>query len=269
MIISHTRPDILWTLTNGTFVTEQSRLTNGRVTSATRILADDDLLLAGTFNGGEIVPKLAGLIAVSLEPGTMVTCSYKRDGDSGYPYQSQTQPVVQAADGSKNVWFAYPEGLDAVTDVQFSIPLSNIPTAGLYVDIGEMWVGPGSEYKVQPTYTLGLDRLSRQQLSIYGQPYPVKRSYKRSHVIQLIPTRYNGAFVSTDNHITLSSAIARFETCAIVPITSAMFDGISAIDADYVNRHAALCYAEDIRPLELEDKFFTSEFTFTEIPRVT
>lgn len=265
MIISYDRPILTWIASNATFLTDQDRMSNGRATSATRLLADGTFTLTSGFDGSSIVPKLAGLVGVSLDVGTSVTCAFKRAADGSHSYQSQTQTVKKRDDGSKAVWFGYADGLDAVVSVQFSVTLASVPSGGLTLDIGEAWIGPGRSVCAKATYGINSQSFGKQQLSNYGQPYPTRRNFAYAHDLELSPSYYDGTFADAASLQYIRTKLQNFAICAIVPIDQTPFQGTHTIDPDYVNRHAALCYMTGDSLTE-DQTTWALKATFNEIP---
>ena len=268
MIISYSRPALSWTLVNATAVTDLDRMTNGRPTSKVRLLVDDTFTITGSAVGG-FSPKLCGLESVSLDIGTSVTCAFKRASDGGYTYESKTYTVKEADDGSRHVWFAYPDGLDDVVGVQFTITMGDLgspPEA--YVDIGELWVGPGATLNSLQTQSNRSARYSRQQTSGYGQPYPVRRNAGSVHTIEVLPTDYNGAYVDTNNFRHIRSQIENYETCVVVSIPATPYQNAVQIDDEVVNRHAALGFMSSSGvDIGVDQAHFKMQLEFTQVPR--
>lgn len=272
MIISYSRPRLTWTLDGATALTDLDRLTNGRATSACRLDGGGDssgaITMTATFSGSQIVPRLAGIIGTSLPAGTSVTCSYIRTGDASYGYQSQTLSIVQRRDGVNVVWFALPEGVDACYGVRFTFDASALLTSsGLLVDIGEVWVGPGSSLCITPDYTASNDSHSDLETSVNGQPFRVERQSSVLHKLKFAPAKFTEFFGDLTKDIAfIRQACNEYRPCAVVPIYSTPYQNEAPSDT-IINQQAAFGYVRSIGEVAANPApLFSGNMDFVEIP---
>lgn len=113
------------------------------------------------WTSGAIVPRLIGLSNLSLPPGTKVTASFRRAGDTAgtYPYTptayNATQRVVEGPSGERTAWIMYPGGATPVIGCEWQIwndvnGVASIP-AGMQFYDGEAWVSAGTDVPIATT----------------------------------------------------------------------------------------------------------------------
>ncbi|MDN5850659.1 MAG: hypothetical protein L0H63_13650 [Nitrococcus sp.] len=224
--------------------------------------------MTATFSGAQIVPRLAGIIGTSLPAGTSVTCSYIRTGDASYGYQSQTLSIVQRRDGVNVVWFALPEGVDACYGVRFTFDASALLTSsGLLVEIGEIWVGPGSSLCITPDYSASNDSHSDIETSVNGQPFRVERQSSTLHKLKLAPSQFSDVFGDVTADIAfIRQACNEYRPCVVVPMTTEAYTG-NADNSAIINHQAAFGYVRSIDAIAANPApLFSASMDFVEIP---
>lgn len=192
MLISYDRPkDLVCSLigSGAAWLSDDAgaALTDGRPANVSRIqwLSGDqttasELILRATW-GTALVPRVLGLIGLTLPVGTLIKLALRRPADAGYTYQVDTysQRVVQLPDGSRCAWFVLPAALDAVIGTGFQI-LNDVNgsatiAAGSAFDVGELWVGPAVEIPHEKDWTRAFNDASRKSRSKGGQLYTVQQ----------------------------------------------------------------------------------------------
>lgn len=294
MLISYSRPTITYVDLVGSgasFLTSSARLTNGRPSSATRIqwlsgaqTTSSHLdLRAFWANGAATTPgppafRLAGLCGLTLPVGTKIVCSLIYDVAFGY--KESTTRVVERSDGTRHAWFTFPADTEPYSyGARFQIFNDVYGLALIAADsdfeIGELWIGRGSEFRIKPTYTSAVSDLSKLQTSIGGQPFPIRRRAARESMIDVTPAPYSAAFgvdlstaifvPSIDN---VRERLLGYQPIVVVPIAAAPFSGVSTLDADYVNRHAEFGLCKSVGPIVGEAPRFTFSAAFSAPPAV-
>ena len=238
MLISHSRPAIAWTLigTGAAWLTDADALTNGRPASASRVQWSSGVLtLRGTW-GSAIVPRVVGLVGLTLDVGTVISLAFRRPADAGYTYLDDTyqQAVTQLADGSRCAWFVLPDGLDPVIGVEYRVTTGS----GIF-DIGEAWIGAADDFQVTSMSEAIVDPTIARR-SYGSQPFYAPRRAYRTAEIDILPLYDAKAVAYRD----LRQTFTMDATVVIVPsmnqiqqrtmfgnIESATMSGTSAMNA--------------------------------------
>jgi len=283
MLISYERPaEITWSLlgTGAAFLTSNTRLTNGRPTSATRIqwlsgaqTTSSKLTLRGVSTGADAGindTRMYGLIGLTLPVGTKVVCN--RVFDISYT-DSQERYVIERADGVRVVWFYYPPEPDAPRyGFEFDIfndvnGIAEIPADSTF-EIGEVWAGISSEWCIRTTYQSDRNDFSKQKMSINGQPFPTRRRASSISNLEFTPVIYGSAFgsVGSPSFKSIRAELLGYHPCVVVPMTAEPFTGASAIDSAYVNENAEFGYAKTLGPIVGEAPRFVFSATFEAPP---
>ena len=296
MLLSYTRPaDISWTLdgTGSAFLTSSERLTNGRPNSPTRIqwlsgsqTTSSVLKLQAQWTPDSPAPdpystyqtpvnRFCALIGVTLPVGTKIT--------AGLLYTKETR-VIQRSDGVRMAvfYFAPGENVDMDSAMEFSIFNDVYGSASIAADssfeIGEAWVGPSAEWCIRPTPQFGLDQLSKQKLSLSGQPFRVARRAIATSQFEVTPVIYRHMFGALDvaaHEIRIAQAnlgvadlrerLVGYAPAMIVPMAAEPFTG-STPDPDFINRHAQFGYFSTLGPVVGDPPRFVFSGTFNAPP---
>src|SRR5690606_24663700 len=126
-----------------------------------------------------MVPRLAGLVGLTLPEGTRIVCGLRRATDSGFDYVTAETRIFQRLDGVRVAWFAFDADLDPCIGVEFAI-YNDVNGAAVIeedstVEVGETWIGRGSDWCIRTQYESGREDLSTLNKSVGGQPFPVVR----------------------------------------------------------------------------------------------
>lgn len=285
MLLSYARPaGISWFIvgTGAAFLTDQAALTNGRPGSATRIqwlsgaqTTASVLKIQGGWSayGYNNVQRMAGVIGTTLPVGTKIIASLSTG--IGYNVAPTETRVIQRPDGVRVALFVFPDGLPGTFAVQFAIynDVNGYATidAGSTFDIGELWVGPAVEWCIRPTYESGREDLSKMQLSIGGQPFPVRRRSMATSQIEISPVTYDQAYGGIDTLVEgvnyVRDQLVGYQPCLIVPITAQPFTR-APINLDYVNRHAEFGYCRSPGPITGDAPRFVFSAEFVAPPPI-
>ena len=288
MLISYSRPSpITWSL-NGTgaaFLTDSARLANGRPTAATRIqwlsgaqTTSSVLKLRGSWVGaGTPRLKLAGLIGTTLPVGLRIVASTYSGGN--WTLNPVEGTVMERADGVRVAWFRFPAVGYTADGVQFAIYNDKggfaVIAADSNFEIGEVWAGPSEEWRIRPAVEFGTEDFSKSKLSISGQRFTIPRRAAKTTQLEFTPVPYDSAFPGTfdssadmtiGSFDALRARLLTFSPCVVVPIAAAPFTGATAIDQEYVNRHAQFGVATSCGPIVGEAPRFVFSARFQAPP---
>lgn len=286
MLLSYNRPEsIAWSLlgTGAAFLTSSSRLTNGRPNSPTRIqwlsgtqTTSSVLTLRCNITGDEQSIRMAGLVGTTLPVGTKVVC--KRLFSLSWT-DSQQQRVIERPDGVRVVWFYFDPLTYPYRGFEFEIYNDVNGSADILADstfdIGEAWAGEASEWCIRPTYQSDREQFSKYKQSLGGQPFRVTRRSANVSQLEFTPLDYDSVFDAvqyTDDGAVESAPIdyvraqiLGYSPCVVVPMTAKPFTG-SAVDLEYVNRHAEFGFAKTVGPIVGEAPRFVFSATFSAPP---
>lgn len=226
MLISYNRPpDITPTLTGtgAAWISDDqgSALVDGSPTRATRIQWLSGAQTTSSVLGlraawaTAIVPRVAGLVGLTLPVGTLVALALKRPSDTGYSYQTSTysQRVIALPGGSRCVWFVLAEALDAIEAIEFQLINDVDGSASIAADsafdVGELWVGVGAQIPHDRAWERGVVDPSARKRTLGGQLRSVPRRSWRSLNVQFAPH---------DNQVwsTIEPALTGYQLCAVI-----------------------------------------------------
>ena len=264
MLISYSRPSpITWSL-NGAgsaFLTSSSRLANGRPNSATRIqwlsgtqTTSSVLRLRGSWVGSSpvnVYSGLLGLVGITLRVGTRIVASVYSGGNWALnPVEGRVQ---QRKDGVRVAWFVMPTVAYPQDGVQCAIYNDVNGTAFIPADstfeIGEVWAGASSEWRIKTDLDLNASDLSKNVVSLGGQPFPVRRRAVKRTQFTMTPKTYAETFTATPSVDDLREDLLGLQPAVVCPMTAAPFTGATSIDTDYLHRHAQFGYFSTVGPI--------------------
>lgn len=281
MLISYNRPsDIAWSLigAGSAWLSADAggALTNGRPAAASRLqwlsgaqTTASVLTLRGTW-GTAIVPRVVGLVGLTLPVGTLIRLAFRRPADAGYTYLADMpqQRVVQLPDGSRCAWFVLDDGLDPVIGVEYrlvnDVGGDALIAAGAAIDIGEAWIGPTVEIPHEAGWSRGINDPSVLRRSKGSQLFASKQRSWRTLQIQFSPdleaaVRGNGLEGGSDWE-QIEAALLGGAPCVVVPRWRGQ-------TTDYLQRTAMLMAATKQTDIQhAAASYYNKAVSFEELP---
>ncbi|MEW5833661.1 MAG: hypothetical protein AB1832_01235 [Pseudomonadota bacterium] len=281
MLISYTRPNpIAWSLigAGAAFVTDDAggALTNGRPAEATRLqwltgaqTTGSIFTLRGTW-GTAVVPRVVGLVGLTLPAGTLITLAFRRPADAGYTYLADvpSQRVTQLPDGSRCAWFVLDAGLDPVIGVEYRIANDVDGAASIAADstfdIGEAWVGPAVDIPHESGWGRGLTdptTLRRSKGSqLFGREQRAWRTLQVRFTVTTVDEVAGGALANGEDWELVEAQLRAGASCVAIPRWS-------GITADYLQRNALFAAATQQGAVQNSaGALYGRDYTFEEIP---
>lgn len=246
MLISYTRPAIVWSIVNNnpthaivTAPNGLAALSNGRPADPTLLLwtqtgasaIGDSFSLVATLST-PITPRCAAMlmsnIASAIPPGVkIVTTATLAAANVPLGGNSAIQRAQLLANGSAASWFAFPPGVGNVDTFVYTIfndrnGATWLPSsAATLFTVGEGWVGKGSDFAIDLSADDELDGGLLQRASHNNQAWPLQVQPFRVLTVRLVPMQESAvigpAAANQDDFQTVRNAIATSPCCVLIP----------------------------------------------------
>lgn len=136
---------------------------------------------------GALVPRVACILGLTVPIGLRVEIIGKRAADSSYTYDlggnSQTQRVVEFADGTRGVWWLFDAGLDPIVGWQISLynDVGGVVAldAEAQIEIGQIIVTAAADIPHELGWSYGYRSTSLRRRTLAAQLQHVSRTAYR------------------------------------------------------------------------------------------
>ena len=277
MLVSNETPSIFWTIsdlvsgsgwdTGAPF----SRLTNGAPRVGCRLFRGSTVggfRLDGTWATASR-PKVIAVLGLGEEwagESISFTVSNVVTGSSGIDLGSVS--VTRLPDGSLAAFLIVPEG--AISFDVDTLSIDSGGTAAAYT-IGEVVVSTATEWCIRRDWVESVEKLTKQNQTVTGQPFNVRRVQRRKASVTIAPIRFSRAY-SVSQVQTLQKLQARLSQNQPVLVFPALrapgLGADSAVDTDVAFAGALFGYCSSLGQISLVDgsNLADLKLEFTEAP---
>ncbi len=303
MLFSYNRPTgITWAIsgTGAAFLTDSAALCNGMPADVTRLrwlsagspATTDNVVLTGTL-GTTIKARSAALLmpnlATAIPAGVKVTCAGKLSGGAvALGGDALTQRTVRLPNGaSARPWVFPAVSIDTIVITIYNDNNSSGSSvtwaiANQIIDLGEVWVGEGADYRAKqdPHRKMQGGILQRRSHNNQSQAFLPQNAY-RSITVNIVPMSEDiviGPNSAQDDFETVVNALNTQKTTVLIPLYLHRGDGPengvppSVINSSTIHEQRLCrsfilgCPDAEIDIDGNDDKYFTSPITFGESP---
>jgi hypothetical protein len=277
MLISNETPSITWNIadlvsgSNWQTGAPFSQLTNGKPRIGCRLFRGSTVggfRLDGTWTTASR-PKVIAILGLGEEwEGDFVALSVYNVVTASSEIELGNVNVIRLPDESLAVFLVVPDGV-----ITFDVDTLRITSnsGGEAYTIGEVVVATAQEWCIRRDWIESVASLTKQQVSVTGQPFNVRRNQQRKAAVTIAPVAFSKGYsiAQVQTLQKLQARLSQMQPVLVIPALRAPGLGVgAAVDTDVVYATALFGWCSNLGQISLVDNSNLAQLRleFTEAP---